>query len=367
MTEDIDCAIIGAGVIGLAIARKLTSIGREVIILESAEAIGTGISSRNSEVIHGGIYYPRDSLKRRLCIRGRDMLYAYCAKHGIDHRRCGKIIVATDESQVGDLEALIEKGLANGVDDLERLSADRAIAMEPELHCVAALWSPSTGIIDSHSLMLSLLGNAEDNGAMIALNSPVTGGRVSDGGITLNVGGADPMELFCRNVFNCSGLEAQNVATSIQGMPDSLVPARYLAKGSYFYLSTPPPFSHLVYPMPTSASLGMHYTLDMGGQARFGPDLEWVDEIEYSVNPERATSFIKAIRRYWPNIADGSISPGYSGIRPKLQAPGEEACDFLIQDYNIHGIKGLINLFGIESPGLTSSLAIAEDVSEMVV
>ncbi len=365
--EDIDCAVIGAGAVGLAIARELATVGREVIILESADAIGTGISSRNSEVIHAGIYYQKDSLKGRFCVRGRDMLYAYCTEHGIDHKRCGKIIVATDENQIEALDSLVTKGNENGVDDLERLSAEKAIAMEPELHCVAALWSPSTGIIDSHAFMLSLLGNAENNGAMIALNSPVTGGMISGHGITLNVGGAEPMDLSCRNVFNCSGLEAWNVAASIQGMPRDLIPARHLAKGNYFYLSARPPFSHLIYPMPTAASLGMHYTLDMGGQARFGPDVEWIDKIDYSVDPERAADFVRAIKRYWPNIANNSIRPGYSGIRPKLQAPGEEARDFLIQDYNIHGIKGLVNLFGIESPGLTSSLAIAEHVSKMVV
>ncbi|MEE8392791.1 MAG: NAD(P)/FAD-dependent oxidoreductase, partial [Rhodospirillales bacterium] len=336
MTEKIDCTIIGAGIVGLAVARALALDGREVIVLENQDAIGTVISSRNSEVLHAGIYYPEGSLKGKFCVEGREMIYAYCAERGIGARRCGKLVVATDDSQIPALEDLWAGAKANGVDDIEWLDADQAISLEPALHCVAALLSPSTGILDSHAFMLSLQGEAEDRGAMIAFNSPVVGGRATDQGIALEVGGAEPMGLICANLINCAGLGAQDIALSIEGMADEKVPPLYYAKGSYFFLSGRAPFSRLIYPLPTTASLGMHYTLDMGGQGRFGPDVEWVDEIDYTVDPRRAAGFYQSIRRYWPEIEDGSLRPGYSGIRPKLQAPGEPVRDFVIQGPEIH-------------------------------
>jgi len=366
MTNTIDCAVIGAGVIGLAVARALALGGQDVILLEKEDAIGTGASSRNSEVIHAGIYYPEGSLKARLCVKGRKMLYDYCAGHGIDHRNCGKLIVATDESQFAFLENLRTSADANGVGDLEWLDGGEAMALEPRLRCVAALLSPSTGIFDSHAYMLSIQADAEAHGAMIAFKSPVMGGSADGKEIVLEVGGTEPMELACRYVVNCASLDAQAMANSIRGMPPEAVPKRYLAKGNYFYLSSRPPFSRLIYPVPTTASLGVHYTLDLGGQGRFGPDVEWVDQIDYSVDPGRAPAFYEAISRYWPDIEEGALNPGYAGIRPKIQAPGEPTADFIIQGEKTHGIKGLINLFGIESPGLTASLAIAEEVAEIV-
>ena len=366
MTESIDYAVIGAGVIGISVAGALAAKGMETIILEAESAFGTGISSRNSEVIHAGIYYAPGSLKARLCVRGNKMLYAYCASHGINHRRCGKLIVATcadDESALDDLAAKAEQ---NGVDGLKRLDGAEAMALEPNLHCRMALLSPSTGIIDAHALMLSLLGEAEEHGAVIAYNSPVTGGDGGgDGKIILHVGGSHPMDLTCGVVINCAGLGSQAVAASIKGVPPASVPPRHLAKGNYFYLPGRPPFSRLIYPAPTGASLGMHYTMDLGGQARFGPDLEWIDEEDYTVNPDRAEAFYDAIVRYWPGLTRASLQPGYAGIRPKVQAPGEPAADFIIHGPEVHGVKGLVNLFGIESPGLTASLAIAEKVAEM--
>ena len=366
MAEKIDCAVIGAGVIGLAVARTLAKKGMETVILESADAFGTATSSRNSEVIHAGIYYPPGSLKARLCVDGNRMLYDFCASRGIPHRRCTKMIVATEEDERVQLRDMAANAERNGVDDLQMLDGEKAREMEPNLRCLEAMLSPSTGILDSHALMLSLLGEAEDHGAAIAYNSPVTGGQVNGGALTLEVGGAEPMELDCRAVVNCAGLEAQAVALSLKGVPAKTVPQRHLAKGSYFYLSAPPPFSCLIYPVPTSASLGMHFTLDLGGQGRFGPDVEWIDAIDYTLDGGRAETFCRGIRRYWPEISTDMLQPGYTGIRPKIQARGEPSADFVIQGPEIHGIKGLINLFGIESPGLTASLAIAEEVAEKI-
>jgi L-2-hydroxyglutarate oxidase LhgO len=362
--EHVDCAVIGAGVIGLAVARTLARRRRQVVVLEAAEAIGTVTSSRNSEVVHAGLYYPAGSLKATLCVRGRNLLERYLQDHGVDHHRCGKLVVACDANEVADLRALREKAAANGVDDLRWLSAAEANALEPQLRCVAALLSPSTGILDSHGYMLSLLGEAEDHGAALALRSPVTGGAVGDNGILLTVGGSATTILACRQVVNCAGLAAQRVAASIRGVPPESIPRLYYAKGNYFSLSGRAPFRRLIYPVPGPASLGTHYTLDFGGQGRFGPDVEWVERIDYDVDPARAENFYAAIRKYWPDLREGCLHPSYAGIRPKLQAPGEPARDFVIQGPEVHGVAGLVNLYGIESPGLTASLAMADAVAE---
>jgi L-2-hydroxyglutarate oxidase LhgO len=363
--EQIDTVVIGAGAVGLAVARAFARAGREVVVLERESAIGTGTSSRNSEVIHAGIYYPTGSLKAKLCVAGRNALYPYLAERGIAHRRCGKLIVATDRKQIAGLERLHAQAKANGVADLRVLGAREAHALEPEISCVAALESPSTGIIDSHAYMLALRGEAEDRGAAIAFRSPLIGGLVRQGRIELDVGGAEPMRLLARNVVNSAGLFAQDVARSIAGFPVDRIPPTYYCKGNYFSLSGRSPFSRLVYPAPESAGLGVHLTLDLAGQARFGPDVEWIDRIDYDVDPGRGRVFYDAIRRYWPGLKDGSLQPAYCGIRPKIQAQGEPSRDFLIQGPDEHGVPGLVNLFGIESPGLTASLAIADYVLGM--
>ncbi|MBL6931053.1 MAG: NAD(P)/FAD-dependent oxidoreductase [Rhodospirillales bacterium] len=364
MGERVDCAVIGAGVVGLAIARKLAIQGREVIVLEREDAIGTITSARNSEVIHAGLYYPEGSLKARLCVAGRALLYDYLQERAINHQRCGKLIVATTEEESEALEDILEKARINGVDDMTRINAADARAMEPELTCHGALFSPSTGIFDSHSYMLNLQGDAENHGASFAFLSTVAGGQIKDGAVSLDVSGADgTMTLDCSTVINAAGLGAQKIASSIDGFPLQKVPPLHYAKGNYFTLNGKAPFKHLIYPLPGKASLGTHYTRDLGGQGRFGPDVQWIDDIDYNVDPDRAESFYAAIRRYWPGLADGTLNPAYSGIRPKIQAPGEPTADFIIQDTGVHGVRGLINLFGIESPGLTSSLAIADEVA----
>jgi L-2-hydroxyglutarate oxidase LhgO len=361
--EKIDCAVIGAGVIGLAVARRLAAEGREVLILEAEGAFGTGISARNSEVIHAGIYYPAGSLKARLCVAGRSMLYAYCAERGIGHRRCGKLIVAAGEAQREQLGRIAAGAAANGVDDLQFLSRDAARALEPALECSAALLSPSTGIIDSHALMLSLLGDAERHGAVLALQSPVLGGEIVDDGIVLDVKvGADDTAIHAGTVVNCAGLGAQGIARSLRGLPPAVVPPLSYAKGNYYALAGRAPFSRLIYPVPEAAGLGVHLTLDLGGQARFGPDVEWIDRIDYTVAPERADAFYAEVRRYWPQLPDGALLPAYAGIRPKPHAPGAPACDFLVSGPAEHGIRGLVCLYGIESPGLTACLALADHV-----
>ncbi len=359
--DKIDCAVIGAGVIGLAVARKLAAAGREVLILESENAFGTGISARNSEVIHAGIYYAAGSLKARLCVAGRRMLYAYCAERGIGHRRCGKLIVATRDDQLARLDGIAAASRGNGVDDLQFLSRNEARALEPALECTAALLSPSTGIIDSHALMLSLLGDAERDGAVLALNSPVRGGRVDRDGIMLEAGvGAGETAILAQSVVNCAGLGAQNIARALRGLAPASVPPLHYAKGNYYALAGRAPFSRLIYPVPEAAGLGVHLTLDLGGQARFGPDVEWIDNIDYAVAPERADAFYAEVRRYWPQLADGALLPAYAGIRPKPHVPGAPACDFLVSGPAEHGVPGLVNLYGIESPGLTASLALAD-------
>jgi len=359
----LDYLIVGAGVVGLAIARRLARAGREVVIVDAGPAIGNETSSRNSEVIHAGIYYPAGSLKAALCVSGRQALYRYCASRGVPHRRCGKLLVAVDDAQRSVLQALGDKALANGVDDLQILSQAAAVALEPNLRCVAALFSPSTGIIDSHQLMLSYLGDAENAGATLALQTPVIRGTRLTDHWQVGLGGKDPDDLRARCVINAAGLKASQVARALGLAPDR-VPATHLAKGNYFsYQGGPPPFSHLVYPMPEPGGLGVHVTLDQAGRVRFGPDVEWIDKIDYEVDPARARHFYPAIRRYFPGLKDGALSPGYSGIRPKLSRDPRVDSDFMIATEADHGAPGLVNLFGIESPGLTASLALAERVA----
>ncbi len=362
MTERVEAVVVGAGVVGLACARALARAGKEVLILERHGDIGTEISSRNSEVIHAGIYYPQDSLKARLCVSGRDQLYAFCEHHGVAHQRCGKLIVATSAAQEERLQGIRLQAAANGVKDLLLLSAAEARALEPDLHSNAALLSPSTGIIDAHELMLALLGDAEKHGAVLVLNAPVLSGTVSEAGTELCVGGAAPLNLHAEIIVNAAGLAATAVASSISGLSPAAVPTAYLAKGNYFSLSGRSPFSHLIYPVPEPGGLGVHLTLDLAGQVRFGPDVEWLESVDYHVNPERGGDFYTAIRRYWADLPDGSLQPAYAGIRPKIVGPGEADADFQIQGPTAHGVPGLVNLFGIESPGLTSCLAIGDAV-----
>ena len=358
--ESIECLVVGAGVVGLAVARALARAGREVIVVESERGIGAGVSSRNSEVIHAGIYYPTGLNKTRLCVAGKAMLYAFCREFGVPHKRCGKLLVAVNEGEVDKLAALKAQAEANGVTDLIWLSAKEARALEPALVANRALLSPSTGIIDSHALMLALMGDAEAHGAMIAFETPVLAGRAAERGLILETGGSAPMRIAASLVVNAAGLGAQALARSIAGMPAGMIPPLHLAKGNYFVLSGRSPFSRLIYPMPTPGGLGVHLTLDLAGQAKFGPDVEWVDAIDYAVDPRRAESFYAAIRAYWPDLPDGALQPGYAGVRPKIARPGGSTTDFLIQTEKDHGVAGLINLFGIESPGLTASLAIAD-------
>ncbi len=369
MTETVDCVVIGAGVVGLAVARAMALAGREVIVLEAADAIGTVTSSRNSEVIHAGIYYPTGTLKAKLCVAGKEFLYRYCAERGIEHRRCGKLIVATTEEQLPALRKIHAQAEANGVTDLQTLGGNAARAMEPQLRCLSALLSPSTGIVDSHGVMLAYQGDLESKGSVIAFNSAVTGGRVSDAGIELEVAsttepGAPTTQLRCRSVINSAGLNAQEVARRLAGLKQELVPPTYYAKGNYFALVGKAPFTHLVYPIPEKSGLGVHITVDLAGQARFGPDVEWIEKINYDVDPHRCDGFYAEIRKYWPDLPDGSLAPAYAGIRPKL---GPQASivgtDFVIQGPETHGVPGLVNLFGIESPGLTASPAIAAEVA----
>ena len=366
MTEKVDCVVIGAGVVGLAVARALALRGREVIVLEAEGAIGTGTSSRNSEVIHAGIYYPPGSAKARFCVTGKQLLYAYCEARGVGHRRCGKLIVAADEEQVRVLEEIEVTARANGVHDLRRLTAAEAMTLEPALGCVAALLSPSTGIIDSHGFMLALQGDLEAAGGMVALRAPVRSGHCGGDFIHLEAGSDGLIELAARVVVNSAGLQAQEVAQCIEGIPRDSIPPPVYAKGSYYVLQGRAPFRHLIYPVPETGGLGVHLTLDLAGQARFGPDVEWVERLDYAVDPARAERFYRLIRRYWPGLPDDSLHPGYAGIRPKLSRAGTTSADFLIQGPQAHGVRGLINLYGMESPGLTSALAIAELVADSV-
>ena len=363
--DRVDCVVVGAGVIGLAVARRLAQAGREVVVLEAAEGIGTVTSSRNSEVIHSGIYYKAGSLMARMCVAGKKMLYRYCADHGVPHKNCGKLIVATTPKEAEKLQSIRAHAEANGVLDMQMLSGEAARALEPALNCDAALLSPSTGIIDSHAFMLALRGDAEAAGAALAFHTPLLRARAVAGKIELDAGGDAPMTLECRLLVNSAGLNAPAVARGIDGMPRASIPRAYLAKGNYFSCSKKAPFSHLIYPVPEPGGLGVHLTLDMAGQARFGPDVEWVDTIDYAVDPARAERFYPAIRKYWPSLPDGALMPSYSGMRPKIVPPAVASQDFVIQGPKDHGVAGLINLFGIESPGLTSSLAIADYVSNL--
>ncbi|XP_039055816.1 L-2-hydroxyglutarate dehydrogenase, mitochondrial isoform X2 [Hibiscus syriacus] len=393
--ENAECVVIGAGVVGLAVARELSLKGKEVLVLDSAPTFGTATSSRNSEVIHAGIYYPPDSLKARFCVRGRNLLYQYCSQRGIPHDQIGKLIVATGASEIPKLSELFNRGIRNGVEDLRMLDASEAIKMEPELHCVKALLSPASGIVDSHSLMLSLVGEAETNGATFSYNTAVIGGHLEGNQMALHVyeiktlanwDGEIPLQpdllLIPKFVVNSSGLSAPALAKRFQGLNTATIPPACYARGSYFTLSNSdssrrPPFKHLIYPIPEEGGLGVHVTLDLDGQIKFGPDVEWIhhhvpdttkflNRFDYSVNAERVARFYPEIRKYYPNLKDGSLLTGYSGIRPKLHGPGQSATDFVIQGEDIHGVGGLVNLYGIESPGLTSSMAIAEYVAAML-
>jgi L-2-hydroxyglutarate oxidase LhgO len=363
MTDRVDALVVGAGVVGLAVARTLALEGLEVIVVDGADGIGTGTSSRNSEVIHAGLYYATGSLKARLCVEGRDALYAYCAERGIGHRRCGKLVVAVEDSEIAALQLLHAQAHANGVSDVALIDAAAAQAMEPAVRCVAALHSPSTGIVDSHAFMLALQGDAEDGGAMFAFHSPFERALVTPEGFEVRIGGAEPMTLQTRQVVNAAGLHASAVADRIEGLDAAHVPRTRWCKGHYFALTGRAPFSRLVYPMHNRAGLGVHFTLDLGGQGKFGPDVDWsadgVMPPDYTVDASRAAGFVRDIRRYWPALRDEQLAPAYTGLRPKIVGPGELAGDFRIDGTERHGVPGLVNLFGIESPGLTASLALA--------
>ena len=363
--DQVECVVIGAGVVGLAVARALSMAGREVMVLEAADAIGTGTSSRNSEVIHAGIYYPAGSLKARLCVQGKAMLYDYCEARSIGHRRCGKLIVATSEAEVPLLAGIIAKAAANGVNDLVLLTREQARALEPQLECVAAIHSPSTGIVDSHALMLSLQGELEASGGIVVLNTAVALVECTQEAITIVAN--DGTQLRVNTVVNAAGLHAPALARRFQGLPAAHIPPAFFAKGNYFTLAGRSPFSRLIYPVPQAAGLGVHLTIDLGGQAKFGPDVQWVDAADdLAVDPARGDAFYAEVRKYWPGLLDGTLVPGYAGIRPKINGPHEAARDFMIQGPADHGVRGLVNLFGIESPGLTSSLAIANYVTELL-
>ena len=364
--ESVDAVVIGAGVVGLAVARELANAGREVLILEAESHFGTQTSSRNSEVIHAGIYYPTASLKARLCVQGREMLYRYCVERGVPHRQIGKVLVASTEDERTVLAKYAHQAAINGV-MLEPLDSAGVRSLEPEVKAVSGLWSPSTGIIDSHSLMLALLGDAQARDAMLVVQTPVTGVRVVDRGFELSTGGADPMRLRCRMLVNSAGLAAQQMAASIEGLAPQHVPPAYYAKGHYFSLAARAPFTHLVYPMPDEAGLGIHVTLDLAGRCKFGPDVtRWLSAPDYVFEDGLEPRFAAAIRRYWPGLPDGALQPDYTGVRPKVSGPRQAAGDFVLQGPGAHSVTGLVNLFGIESPGLTASLAIAREVASML-
>ncbi|AGX88620.1 NAD(P)/FAD-dependent oxidoreductase [Candidatus Symbiobacter mobilis] len=366
MTERVDCVVVGAGVVGLAVARALAISGREVLVLEACAAIGTQTSARNSEVLHAGIHYPTGSRKAQWCVAGSVALYDYCAARGVAHRRCGKLVVAQNEEQSHALQAQQRQAHANGAHRVQLLDRESALALEPGLRCSSALWSPDTGIVDSHGLMLALCGDLEHAGGSIVLRTPVQHGRCAAGGVELLTG--DGVRLHCQTVVNAAGVHAPALARHIDGPHQRHIPTARYAKGNYFTLAGKAPFSHLIYPVPERHGLGVHLTLDLAGQARFGPDVEWVDSPDaLDVDPHRAEGFYAAIRQYWPALPDGALLPGYAGIRPKIEGPAGLLTDFLIQGPQEHGAAGLVHLYGIESPGLTSCLAIAEHVERMAV
>ena len=370
--ERLDCVVIGAGVVGLAIAREMALQGKETILLERESAFGTVSSARNSEVIHAGIYYPKNSLKARLCVAGNRMLYEYCRSHQVATQQYGKLIVAADDLQLDDLRALQHRAQENAVPGISMISAKEAITLEPQLQCAAALHSKSTGIVDSHGYMLSLLGGFEDAGGMVAYQSPLLHAiALVDGGFRLEIGGQDAMQIETILLINCAGMSAPKVAATIEGLDPAHIPRAYFAKGNYFSLSGKSPFKHLIYPIPEPGGLGVHLTLDMAGQAKFGPDVEWLDiateaEVDYSVDPRRGDGFYAAVRRYWPGLKDGTLMPDYSGVRAKIVSPGAPAGDFVFDGPGNHGLAGLYNLYGFESPGLTSSLAIAKHLDGLI-
>jgi L-2-hydroxyglutarate oxidase LhgO len=356
--------VVGAGVVGLAAGRALAVAGHEVIVAEAASGIGTGISSRNSEVIHAGLYYPTGSLRARHCPRGRRMLYALCASHGVPHRKCGKLVVAANASEAARLEALLKQARGNGVEGVAIIDAAAARKLEPPLACVAAMMSPETGIIDSHRFMLALRGDFEDRGGVIAFNTPIERIARAHGQWEAFFGGGDPQSIMVDAVVNCAGLGAQRLARATEDYPPQRVPRLVLAKGNYFSFAGRPAFSRLIYPVPVPGGLGVHVTLDLAGRMRFGPDVEWIDAENYDVEPARAAVFYARIREYWPALPDNSLAPDYAGIRPKLTGPGEPAADFIIDGPRQHGLPGLVNLYGIESPGLTCALSLAEEIAD---
>jgi len=368
--DTVDCIVIGAGVIGLAVARELARRGNETLVLERGNHIGSGTSSRNSGVIHAGIYYPTGSLKARLCVRGKELLYEHCRANDIPHRQVGKLLVATTPSQLGKLEAIARQAKLNNVTDLIPLSSAEAHKLEPEARCAAAYLSPSTGIVDVHELMMSLHANLEHHGGAVLTNAHFVKATPHDDGLDVVVRDTEETTaaesvVRCKTLVNCAGLDSVAVAHQIKTLSAAHIPKAFLAKGTYFKLAgTRNPFSRLVYPMPNEAGLGIHVTLDLNGAAKFGPDVEWVDELNFLPDESRAHSFYRAIREYWPNLPDGTLVPDYAGIRPKIVGPGEPAADFLLQFPATHGVAGLVNLHGIESPGVTSSLAIANLVAD---
>jgi L-2-hydroxyglutarate oxidase LhgO len=364
--DEVECVVVGAGVVGLATARAIALAGYDVLVLERAGSIGFETSSRNSEVIHAGLYYPAGSLKARCCVAGRERLYAYCRDHGVPHAQIGKLIVAAEESEIAGLDRIAAAARANGVNDLQALTATQAQRLEPDLRCAAALLSPSTGIIDSHSLMLSFQGEAEAAGAMVVLRTPVLSGRAHAEGFDLAIGGDETTTFRCRLLVNAAGLHATALARRIEGVPQETIPRSYFCRGVYFSLAARAPFRRLVYPIPAPGGLGVHITLDLAGQARFGPDVEWISAINYRVDPARSQAFYAAIRTYWPALRDGALQPGYAGIRPKISGPNEPAVDFVVQGPATHGVPGLVNLYGIESPGLTASMALADEVLQQL-